>query len=67
MTEKIIWTHDGVPIRQAILVFSRLANGDAAPIRIIAGPKTKLNRARGIAVDPVHTSSPSETAIRTAF
>jgi len=43
-----------VPTRQAILVFSRLANGDVAPLRIIAGPKTRINRARGIAVDPVH-------------
>jgi len=43
-----------VPTRQAILVFSRLANGDVAPLRIIAGPKTRINRARGIAVDPVY-------------
>src|SRR5215813_6183724 len=43
-----------VPTRQAILVFSRLASGDAAPLRVIGGPKTRINRARGIAVDPVN-------------
>ena len=41
-----------VPTRQALLIFSRTADGDVAPRRIIAGPKTQINRARGIAVDP---------------
>jgi len=43
-----------VPTRQAILVFSRLPDGDVAPLRVIAGPKTRINRARGIAVDPAN-------------
>src|SRR5207244_6377793 len=43
-----------VPTRQAILVFSRLADGNVAPLRVIAGPKTRIFRARGIAVDPVN-------------
>src|SRR5207302_2078009 len=43
-----------VPTRQAMLVFSRLANGDVAPSRVISGPKTKIFRARGIAVDPIN-------------
>ena len=43
-----------VPTRQAILVFSRTANGNVAPLRIITGPKTNMFRARGIAVDPIN-------------
>jgi len=38
----------------AILVFDRAAQGDVAPIRVIQGPKTKLNRPSRIAADPVN-------------
>jgi DNA-binding beta-propeller fold protein YncE len=38
-----------------IAVFARMANGDAAPVRVIEGQKTKLSRTmHGIAYDPVH-------------
>lgn len=44
-----------VPQRGSILVFSRTANGDVAPIRVISGPDTGLNKAKGqLTVDPVN-------------
>ena len=43
-----------VPAGNRILVYPRTANSDVAPIRIIAGPDTKLKNAQSIAVDPVH-------------
>src|SRR3989475_13263526 len=43
-----------VTMLKVILLFSRTANGNVAPLRIIAGPKTMMFRARGIAVDPVN-------------
>jgi len=43
-----------VPARDKVLVYSRTANGDAAPIRVLHGPDTRLGfSARSIAVDPV--------------
>ncbi len=38
----------------SITVYPRLANGDVAPIRIIQGPRTKLNLPMKIHVDTVH-------------
>lgn len=39
---------------EAVLVFDRLANGDAAPKRILAGPDTQIRSATPqVAVDPV--------------
>src|ERR1700693_1025326 len=43
-----------IPAGDRILVYSRTANGDAAPLRVIGGPDTKLKRAQAAAVDPVH-------------
>ncbi len=40
--------------RDAILVFSREAHGNVAPIRVIRGPSTQLRGASSIAVDPVN-------------
>jgi DNA-binding beta-propeller fold protein YncE len=36
----------------SITVFSKNAQGDTAPLRVIQGPKTQLNWPTGIAVDP---------------
>jgi len=43
----------GVPGDRRVLVYRRTADGDAAPIRTIQGPKTKLLQVVGVAVDPV--------------
>jgi hypothetical protein len=44
-----------VPQRGSILVFSRNANGDTPPIRVITGPDTGLNNEMGnVAVDPIN-------------
>lgn len=37
----------------SITVHSRTANGDAAPLRVIQGPRTRLNQPDGITRDPV--------------
>ena len=37
----------------SIAVYSRTANGDAAPIRVIQGPKTQMNLPLGVARDPL--------------
>ncbi|HET6267578.1 MAG TPA: hypothetical protein VFG11_07660, partial [Acidobacteriota bacterium] len=44
----------GDPGGKSVLVFRRTASGDVAPLRILQGPKTKLDSPYGIAVDPVH-------------
>jgi len=36
----------------SITVYARTANGDAAPVRVIEGPKAQMNWPTGIAVDP---------------
>ena len=38
----------------AVLVFDREASGNVAPIRIIRGPKTRLNAPRRAEVDPIN-------------
>src|SRR5262249_9071569 len=38
----------------SVTVYPRTARGDAAPVRVIEGPKTQLNWPNGIAVDPEH-------------
>jgi DNA-binding beta-propeller fold protein YncE len=38
----------------SVLVFSRTANGNVAPLRVIAGAKTGINRPMGVAIDPVN-------------
>lgn len=38
----------------SIRIFSALAHGDVAPLRVITGPKTRLDWPRSIAVDTVH-------------
>ena len=43
-----------VPAGDRILVYSRTATGDAAPLRVIVGPDTKLKRGQALAVDVVH-------------
>ena len=43
-----------VPAGDRILVYSRTANGDVPPLRVISGPNTTLKRAQAIAVDPIH-------------
>ncbi|OFW39794.1 MAG: hypothetical protein A3J28_09080 [Acidobacteria bacterium RIFCSPLOWO2_12_FULL_60_22] len=43
-----------IPNGDSILVFSREANGDVAPLRVIQGPDTQLNEGQSIAVDPVN-------------
>jgi len=40
-------------LRPSITVYSRTANGDVAPLRVIQGPKTRLNWPSGIYVDPI--------------
>jgi hypothetical protein len=42
-----------MPEEDHILVFPREANGDAAPIRVLRGPDTRLG-ASAVAIDPVH-------------
>jgi len=42
-----------VPERDHVLVFSRLANGNVAPIRVLKGPDA-FRSAATVAVDPVH-------------
>ena len=42
------------PFAQAILVFAGSVNGDAAPKRIIQGPKTQLSNSDRLEVDPVN-------------
>ena len=41
-------------VPSSITVYSRTASGDAAPVRVIEGPKTQLNWPSGIVVDPEH-------------
>jgi len=43
-----------VPFPQAVLIFRGGANGEEAPIRIIQGPLTQLQRPNRLAVDAVH-------------
>src|SRR5439155_20173303 len=43
----------GDPGDRRVLVYRRAADGDAAPIRRIQGPRTKLLKIVGVAVDPV--------------
>lgn len=43
-----------VPNGDAVLVFSRTASGDTAPIRVLRGPDTRLRRTASLAVDPLH-------------
>ena len=38
----------------SVTVYGRVASGDAAPLRILAGPLTGLVGPRSVAVDPVH-------------
>jgi len=42
----------GRTLPPAITVYSKIATGDAAPLRVITGPRTGLNWPTGIAVDP---------------
>ena len=35
----------------AVLVFDRTASGDTAPLRVLAGRKTLINRPMGVAID----------------
>ena len=42
----------GTTVPPSITVYSRTASGNAAPLRVIEGPRTQLNWAAGIAVDP---------------
>ena len=43
----------GYPTKDRVVVFSREANGNVAPIRVLEGPDT-LRGASSVAVDPVH-------------
>jgi hypothetical protein len=43
-----------VPDNNNIQVYSREANGDVAPIRVIQGPDTQLTRAESVSVDPIN-------------
>jgi hypothetical protein len=52
------------PTPDRILVFSRTASGNTAPVRTISGPSSGINQPLGLAVDPYHdeivmTSNPS--------
>jgi hypothetical protein len=53
------------PFAQAILFYKGDANGDAAPIRVIQGPKTLLEENEELALDPVNDEVivPTGTAI----
>lgn len=42
------------PDPDGVLVFDRMANGDVAPKRMLAGPDTQLRGSAATAVDPVH-------------
>jgi hypothetical protein len=42
------------PLAAAILVFRGDATGDAAPIRIIQGPRTRLQNPHSVNLDPAH-------------
>lgn len=42
------------PFAEAVLFFAGNASGDAAPIRVIQGPKTLLEENDELALDPVH-------------
>ncbi len=42
----------GKIVPPSVTVYSRTASGDAAPLRVIAGPKTQMNWPTGIAFDP---------------
>ena len=42
----------GTTVPPSITVHARNASGNAAPLRVIEGPRTQLNWATGIAVDP---------------
>jgi DNA-binding beta-propeller fold protein YncE len=44
----------GNPFAQAVLTFRGGASGQESPIRIIQGPKTRLNTPDTLEVDPVH-------------
>ena len=35
----------------SVVVFSRTASGDAAPLRVLSGDRTGINRPMGIAID----------------
>src|ERR1051326_8750077 len=41
-------------VPNSILVFDRMANGDVAPKRVLAGPDTQIRGMASVAVDPVH-------------
>ena len=49
--DEIVVAHQ---IAQAILTFAGSADGDAAPIRIIQGPRTQLRDSALLGLDPVH-------------
>jgi DNA-binding beta-propeller fold protein YncE len=38
----------------SVLIFSRTAAGNAAPVRVITGAQTGINRPMGVAIDPVN-------------
>ena len=38
----------------SVLVFPRKADGNAAPVRVLAGGKTGINRPMGVAIDTVN-------------
>jgi DNA-binding beta-propeller fold protein YncE len=42
----------GKTLPPSITVYSKTASGDAAPVRVIQGPRTGLNWPTGIAIDP---------------
>jgi 6-phosphogluconolactonase (cycloisomerase 2 family) len=42
----------GRTLPPSIMVYAKTASGDAAPVRVIQGPRTGLNWPTGIAVDP---------------
>lgn len=42
----------GKNLPPSVTVYSRTASGDAAPLRVIQGPKTQMNWPTGIAFDP---------------
>lgn len=46
-----VYVANGVPGAGSIRIFARGANGDAAPVRVIAGPKTQIVTATAVAVD----------------
>ena len=42
----------GQTLPPSITVYEKTASGDAAPVRVIEGPRTRLNWPTGIAIDP---------------